>query len=57
MDFDGLLNFEKRTGVKDKELEDFLSKVDGVQAAIKGMRDGSLDPDKVRVCFLLCFEV
>ena len=37
-DVDKLLNFEKRTGVKNDDIDDFLRKVDGIQNAIQGMK-------------------
>lgn len=37
-DVDRLLNFEKRTGVKDGEIETFITKVDAVNAAIQAMK-------------------
>lgn len=37
-DVDRLLNFEKRTGIKDGEIETFITKVDAVNAAIRGMK-------------------
>lgn len=49
MDVDRLLNVEKRTGVKDTDIDDFLEKANAVQAAIKGMSDGSLRPEDVHV--------
>ena len=44
MNVDNLLNLEKRTGVKDDDIEDFLRKAGDVEAAIKGLRDGTIDP-------------
>ncbi len=44
MNVDNLLNLEKRTGVKNDDIEDFLRKAGDVEAAIKGLRDGTIDP-------------
>ena len=44
MNVDNFLNLEKRTGVKDDDIEDFLRKAGDVEAAIKGLRDGTIDP-------------
>ncbi|CAM9250109.1 unnamed protein product [Chrysoparadoxa australica] len=49
MDVDRLLNFEKRTGIKDAEIEDFIGKVDAVNEAIQGMKDGVLAPEDVKI--------
>lgn len=46
---DKIMNFEKRTGIKDGDIDDFLRKVTDVDHAIKGMMAGELDPDDVRV--------
>ena len=35
--------------MKDADIDEFLSKADAVQAAIKGMVDGSVRPEDVRV--------
>ena len=40
---------QKRTGVKDQDIDDFLSKADDVQNAIKALRDGTLKPEDVHV--------
>lgn len=37
-DVDRLLNFEKRSGIKDGEIESFITKVDAVNAAIQAMK-------------------
>lgn len=37
-DVDSVLNFEKRSGIKDGEIETFISKVDAVNAAIQAMK-------------------
>lgn len=40
------LDMEKRLGIKNSEIDDFLTKADAVQAAIQGLKDGTLDPSK-----------
>lgn len=40
------LDLEKRTGVKNSDIDDFLRKADAVQDAIRGLKDGTLDPTK-----------
>lgn len=42
-----MLDMEKRTGVKNSEIDDFLKKATALESAISGISDGSLDPDKV----------
>eukprot|EP00752_Nemacystus_decipiens_P002264 g2145.t1 len=48
-DVDSVLNFEKRSGIKDGEIENFITKVDAVNAAIQAMKDGEVDPADVHV--------
>lgn len=43
-DVDRLLDFEKRTGVKDGEIDSFITKVDAVNAAIQAMKVRYLHP-------------
>lgn len=49
MDVDRLLNLEKRTGVKDTDIDAFLSKADAVQKAIRDMTEGKISPEDVHV--------
>ena len=49
MDPAQLLDIEKRTGVKDDDIDDFLRKVTDVQSAIQDMAAGRVDPKDVRV--------
>ena len=49
MDPSSLLDIEKRTGVKNTDIDDFLSKVTSVEDQIKGMMDGSIKPEDVLV--------
>lgn len=37
-DVDRLLNFEKRSGIKDGDIESFITKVDAVNVAIQAMK-------------------
>lgn len=46
MNVDNLLNLERRTGVKDVDIEDFLRKATEIEAAVSGLRDGTVDPTK-----------
>ena len=39
--------FQRRTGVKNEDIEDFLSKASAVEAAIKGLKNGSIDPNRM----------
>jgi len=43
------LNYEKRTGVKDVDFDEFVRKASDVEAAIRGMMYGSVNPDKVKI--------
>lgn len=51
MSFDptALLDIERRTGVKDGDIDDFLRKANEVEAAIKGMIAGTVDPTTIRI--------
>eukprot|EP01006_Ploeotia_vitrea_P040123 TRINITY_DN66404_c2_g1_i2.p1 TRINITY_DN66404_c2_g1~~TRINITY_DN66404_c2_g1_i2.p1 ORF type:complete len:348 (+),score=35.18 TRINITY_DN66404_c2_g1_i2:49-1092(+) len=49
MDIDRMLNFEKRTGIKNEQIEDFVDKASAVQDAIKGMLDGKLKPEDIQI--------
>mmetsp|Transcript_21311 Transcript_21311/g.27710 ORF Transcript_21311/g.27710 Transcript_21311/m.27710 type:complete len:1112 (+) Transcript_21311:77-3412(+) len=40
------LDMEKRLGVKNADIDDFLRKANSVQEAIQGLKDGTLDPSK-----------
>ena len=50
-DFDpnSLLNFEKRTGVKDDDIDDFIRKASAVEDAIKGMMEGKVAPEDIKI--------
>jgi hypothetical protein len=41
--------FQKRTGIKENEIEDFLRKANAVQEAVQGMRDGTVNPDTIKI--------
>jgi hypothetical protein len=42
-------HLEKRTGIKDRDIDVFLEKASAVEAAIKGMVDGTVDPSSVKI--------
>jgi len=42
-----MLDMEKRTGIKNSDVDDFLKKATALESAISGIKDGSLDPAKV----------
>jgi len=44
-----MLDIERRTGVKDADITSFLKKVGDVESLVKGMKDGSIDPDDKRI--------
>lgn len=46
MNVDKFLDIEKRTGIANDDIDDFIRKADEVDAAIKGLRDGTIDPTK-----------
>lgn len=46
MNVDDLLSLERRTGVKDVDIEDFLRKATEIEAAVSGLKDGTVDPTK-----------
>lgn len=41
--------YQKRTGIKERDIEDFVDKADAVQEAIKALRDGTVKPEDVHV--------
>ncbi len=49
MDIENLLNLERRTGIKNDDIEDFARKADDVQRAIEGMMRGELRPEDVKI--------
>ena len=42
-----MLDLERRTGVKNSDVDDFVKKTDALQQAISGIVSGELDPAKV----------
>ena len=42
-----MLDMEKRTGIKGADLDDWVKKTTALEATIRGISDGTLDPDKV----------
>lgn len=42
-----MLDLEKRTGVKNSDVDDFVKKTDALQNAIAGIVSGELDPKTV----------
>ena len=49
MNVDHFLDIERRTGVKDKDIEEFISKVDNVQDQLAKLMSGELKPEDVKV--------
>ncbi len=49
MNVDNLLNLEKRTGVKNADIDDFTRKAADVQNAIRDMLDGKIEPEDVKI--------
>lgn len=54
MDIDRLLDFEKRTGIKNSDIDEFLAKANAVDEAIRGMREGTVDPDSIKIDGIDC---
>ena len=46
---DNLLDMEKRTGIKDDDIDSFLSKVNDVQKQLDMLQSGELKPEDVKV--------
>lgn len=38
---------QKRTGVKDTDIDDFLEKAAAVEAAVLGLKNGTIDPNNM----------
>lgn len=49
MDVDRLLNLERRTGIKDEEIDEFTTKADAVQKAIQAMMRGEIKPEDIKI--------
>ena len=49
MDVDNLLNLERRTGIKNDDIDDFTRKATDVQNAIRDMLDGKIEPENVKI--------
>ena len=49
MDVDKFLDIERRTGIKDKDIDDFMSKVDNVQDQLAKLMSGELKPEDVKI--------
>ncbi len=47
--FENLINIEKRTGVKNEEVDEFARKAEDVEKAIKAMMAGEIKPEDVKV--------
>jgi len=48
-DMDKIMNLEKRTGVKDGDINEFLAKVTAVENAIKGLASGTVKPEDIKI--------
>lgn len=40
---------QKRTGISDGDISDFLSKATAVEEAVRALRDGTVDPENLKV--------
>ena len=49
MDVDRFLDIERRTGIKDSDIDGFLSKVDNVQDQLAKLMSGELAPADVKI--------
>jgi hypothetical protein len=49
MDVDNLLNLERRTRIKNDDIDDFTRKATDVQNAIRDMLDGKIEPENVKI--------
>lgn len=47
MDMNAMLDLEKRTGVKDVDINEFIEKASAVEAAVRGIKEGTIDLDCV----------
>lgn len=43
------LFFQRRTGVKSEDVDDFVRKADDIQSAIAAMMRGEISPDQVKI--------
>jgi hypothetical protein len=49
MKFYKLTIYQRRTGVKNDDIDDFVRKATEVEKALRGLADGSLNPDDVKI--------
>ena len=49
MDVEGLLNLERRTGVRNEDIDAFVKKATALEEAIRGLRDGTIQPNDIRI--------
>ena len=49
-----LVFWQRRTGIKNDDIDDFLAKANAVDEAIRGMRDGKVNPDDIKIDGLDC---
>ena len=43
------LFFQKRTGIKDSDIDGFVKRAEEVEKALKGLLDGSVNPDEIQI--------
>ena len=54
MDVEGLLNLERRTGVRNEDIDAFVKKASALEEAIRGLRDGTVLPDDIHIDGIDC---
>jgi hypothetical protein len=40
---------QKRTGIRNHDIDDFIRKASEVQDAVRGLREGTVDPDHIKI--------
>jgi hypothetical protein len=49
MDIDSFLDINKRTGTNQADVDDFIRKATAVEEAVRAMRDGTVNPEDVKI--------
>lgn len=49
-----MIDLERRTGVKNEDIDNFVNKATLLEEAIRGLRDGTVDPMSIRIPGIDC---
>ena len=57
MDPTALLDLERRTGVNNNDIDDFVRKAGDVEAAVKAMLEGNIYINMYAICYLYIYII